>query len=72
MINTNLLKAKIIANGFTQERIAQKMGMSKNTFSSKINNKAPFNIAEVFQLCELLHIESAEEKCAIFLAGASQ
>ena len=72
MINTKLLKGKIVSAGMTQQELAKKMHMSENTFSSKINNKSSFDIMEVFQLCELLSINSGDEKCEIFLSAASQ
>lgn len=72
MINTNLLRGKIVSNGMTQEQIASKMSMSPNTFSSKINGKSSFDITEVFQLCEILKIDDAKEKCDIFLSKSSQ
>ena len=56
----------------TQQEIASKLSMSKNTFSAKINNKSSFDISEVFQLCELLNIHNGDEKCEIFLSNASQ
>jgi DNA-binding XRE family transcriptional regulator len=72
VINTNLLRGKIVANGLTQEQIAAQMNMSKNTFSSKINGKSSFSIAEVLQLCKILHITDDKEKCEIFLPDISQ
>lgn len=72
MINTKLLKGKIVSAGMTQQELAKKLHMSENTFSSKINNKSSFDIMEVFQICELLGINSGDEKCDIFLSAASQ
>ena len=68
MINANLLRGKIAANGYTQEKLASEMKMSKNTLSAKINGKAKFTLDEVLDLCNLLTINSDREKCEIFLS----
>ena len=67
MINTNLLRSKLVACGYTQESLARTMKMSKNTLSAKITGKSSFSLDEVLDLCDLLHIESDREKCEIFL-----
>lgn len=67
MVNANLLRGKLAANGYTQESIAREMRISKNTLSAKINGKSAFTLDEVLQLCDLLCIESDKEKCEIFL-----
>lgn len=38
MTNTNLLKAKIKELGLTQEKTAEKIGISKVSFNYKLNN----------------------------------
>lgn len=68
MINTNLLRGKIAANGYTQEKLASEMNMSKNTLSAKINGRSQFTLDEVLNLCHLLTIEKDREKCEIFLS----
>lgn len=67
MVNTNLLKAKIVANGYSQTSLAQKMSMSKNTLCAKINGKAKFDLDEALALCNVLQITEPAEKCEIFL-----
>ena len=54
------LIGRIKEYGFTQEQIAAKTGMSKSTFSFKLNNKAFFSQKEIRKICELLEIETAE------------
>lgn len=71
MVNTNLLRAKMVANGYTQLSLAAKMKMSKNTLSAKITGKTAFSIDEAIALCDILHIEQDSEKCEIFLPDAS-
>lgn len=71
MINTNLLKGKIVAKGFTQQQLAEKMNISLNSLSAKINGKKAFTLPEVDKLCEVVEITDAKEKCEIFLPGKS-
>lgn len=67
MINSNLFRAKMVANGYNQRTLADKLHMSENALSSKIKGKSSFNLKEVQSICELLCIVSDEDKCAIFL-----
>ena len=66
MINTNLLKAAIAENGMKQSDVAKKIGISTQSFSSKINNKTQFKIDEVYNLCSVLKISGKVEQ--IFFA----
>ena len=66
MINANLLRGKIVANGYTQATFAQKMDMSKNTLSAKISGKSDFTIGQVETMCQLLGVDTAKEIMAIF------
>lgn len=54
------LIGRIKEYGFTQEQLAAKIGMSKSTFSFKLNNKAFFSQKEIRKICDLLEIEIAE------------
>lgn len=67
MVNTNLLKGKIVANGFTQQRLSEEMKLSVNSISAKINGKKAFTLPEVWKLCEILKIDDPKEKIDIFL-----
>lgn len=66
MINANLLRGKIVANGYTQTTFAEKLAMSKNTLCLKINGKSDFSIGQVEAMCQLLGINTPEEIMAIF------
>lgn len=67
VLNTNALKGKIVANGYTQQQVASAMNLSLNTISSKINGKKAFTLPEVERLCSILKIDDPLEKCSIFL-----
>ena len=72
MVNSNLLRGKIMSMGYTQDSIAQKMKISANTLSAKINGKSEFDLGQVEMLCDMLHIDSADEIKDIFLSRASR
>ncbi len=72
MLNTNLLKAAIVKEGFTQGEFAKKIGISTNTLTSRMSGQTPFNVDEIDKACEVLHLDNCEEICAIFLSTLSQ
>lgn len=71
MVNANALKGRIVAAGFTQEKLAATVKMSKNSLNAKINGKKKFNTDEVSRICDALAIHSSDEKCNIFLSCES-
>lgn len=72
MMNIAKLKGKIVENGLSQHACAKAIGMSKNTFNSRVNGKSQFNLDEISRLCSLLNINDVEEKVNIFLPNSSQ
>ncbi len=60
MINANLIKAKIVEKGMTQQQVAEKIGMSAKTFSIKMNN-GKFGLDEAEKLIVLLQIDQPEK-----------
>ena len=66
MINVNKFEGAIRSAGMTQEKLAEEMHISANTFSTK-KKKGTFTIAQVDYLCKRLDIVKEEEKCEIFL-----
>lgn len=69
MTNTELLEAKIEASGYKKSYIAEKIGLSPYGFAKKVRNDNEFKTSEVNALCELLGIDSLEEKEQIFFAN---
>lgn len=68
MVNTNLLKGKIAAAGYTQKALAPVIGMSKNTLNAKVKGRKNFNTHEIARICDVLSIIDPAEKCNIFLS----
>lgn len=60
-MNANLIRAKIKEKGLTQREVAQKIGISNNSFSRKLLGKRDFRLSEIRLLCEVLCIENGQE-----------
>lgn len=60
MILINELKGKIKAKGYTQERLARKLGMSPKTFGNKLN-KGIFGSDEIEKMIKILDIKNPIE-----------
>lgn len=67
-MNANLLKGKIVAAGLTQYELADKLGISRNTMTSRLSGRSSFTLEEVHRICELLPITDNSEKVDIFLS----
>lgn len=70
MTNTALLEEKIRESGYKKSYIAKAIGL-KSAFglAKKIRNENEFKAREINALCDLLKIESLEEKERIFFAN---
>ena len=71
MINTNLLKGRIVAAGLTQADVAKHLGVSANTMSTKIKGKN-MCVEDAEKICNLLGIVDPAERAHIFLSSLSQ
>ena len=65
MLNRNMLRGKIVENGYQYGTLAKKLSISRVTFYRKMRDGS-FTIGEAEQLCDLLHIENPADKCRIF------
>ena len=59
-MNLQLLKSKRVLNRYTQESIAEKIGISTKTYNRKELGIKPFTINEVVLLTILLELNLAE------------
>ena len=71
MLNKNLLKAAIVRAGFTQEKLAESIGISANTLSSRMSGASCFDTDEIDKICFVLQIVDNGEKADIFLVAPS-
>jgi transcriptional regulator with XRE-family HTH domain len=66
MVDVNRLRGKIIENGMTQTRLAEKIGMTKSTMSRRLSKGGvDFSIGEVCEISRVLHL-SQEDAANIF------
>ncbi len=55
--NHRALRGLIVTKGFTERDVAKKIGLTKETFSKKMNSKSMFNVDEIAKLTDLLNID---------------
>ena len=72
MVNKRKLLGRMVEAGFTQRKLATKLGLSKNTLSSRMSGRSAFNTEEIEAICQILSIREATEKVEIFLPQSSQ
>lgn len=68
MINTDLLKSRIILNGLSTKQVSHYLGISNRAFKLKLAQKSVFYTDEIDKLCTILKIESYNDRIDIFLA----
>lgn len=68
MTNTKVLRELIEKKGMKMKYVAEYLGLSSYGFQLKVENRQEFKTSEVAALCELLNIDSLEEKEDIFFA----
>lgn len=67
MINARELNEKITRKGYTEAKIAEKLGMDKHTFHAKVNGIGKsFTIKEVDRLVKILRLEGSEAERIFF------
>lgn len=66
MTNTKLLREIIFNKGLKYGFIADKLNISLQSLSRKIENETEFKAGEIKKLCELLEINDYHEKESIF------
>lgn len=67
MTNTKLLREKIDASGLKLQYIADQLGITRFGLYKKLQDGSEFKPSQIVKLCELLRIETAEERKQIFL-----
>ncbi len=56
MIDVKALKAEVVRNGYTQEKLAKEIGMSARTFSNRLK-KGVFGSDEIELMITILNIK---------------
>lgn len=60
MVLTNEIRGKMVARGFTQKQLAEKLEMSERTLANKLT-KGVFTTTDVEKLIDILKIENPME-----------
>ena len=68
MIDTARLRESISSRGYKLSYVANMLNISGTSLTSKLENRTSFKLEEVSKLCNLLKIDSLEEKESIFFA----
>ena len=55
------LRARFTELGLTQAEVAEKIGISANSLSRKLNGRQDFKLSEVRSLCNVLGIDNQAE-----------
>ena len=69
MTNTKLLEDVIANSGYKKSYIAKSIGITRYSLMKKIRNENEFKASEINGLCNLLNINSADDKVRIFFAN---
>jgi len=56
MLDSQLLKAKLVEKSLTLEKTAEKMGITKSTLSKKVNGLCDFKFCEIDDLSTILEL----------------
>lgn len=67
MVNSKLLKCKMVEENVTQDYLADRLKLSQPTLSLKLNNNRAFTIEEMFCVVDVLSI-APEDLRKFFLA----
>lgn len=67
MVNSNILRQTIKNNGIKMKFVAEKLGISPNSLTRKINNQTEFKLSEIEKLSVILTLTEAD-KTALFFA----
>lgn len=68
MTDTKRLKKIVKESGLKQDYIASKIGLTSYGFARKRDNLSDFTASEIDALCDILKIDSVEDRFAIFFA----
>lgn len=66
MTDTKEFKVALIRNGITAGELADKVNLSRQSLSYKMNNIREFTSSEIAKICEVLNLDIAEKERIFF------
>ena len=66
MVKVNVIRSRLALLGMSQKNLADRLGISKNTMSSRMTGKSSFTVAEMDMICEILGFDRMTEQRDIF------
>lgn len=68
MLNTRVVKSRMTLLGLTQPEVAKAMGINTATFNKKVNGGRIY-LDEYLKLCEILKLDTDEERKTLIMAS---
>lgn len=68
MVNTQYLEEAIANSGKKKQYLAEKLGITRQSFYERVNNKSEFTAGQITILCAELGIKTLKRKNEIFFA----
>ena len=68
MVKVNMIRSRMALLEMSQKTLAERLGISKNTLSSRMTGRSSFTLEEIERLCSVLEITDSSEKKLIFLS----
>lgn len=65
-MNENELKAAIVKRGYTNQQIAEKIGISKTALYRKMKGEVQFRLCEITSIIKELNLKEAEINTIFF------
>lgn len=72
MLNTILIKKRMLELNLNQEELARKTGMSQSSLNMKLNNVSPIYLEQAMRLQEILEIQDSEFKRYFFYTSSCE
>ena len=67
IVKTNVIRSRLAYLSMSQKDLADRLGISKNTMSSRMTGRSSFTVEEMDQICDILGFDKVTEAKSIFL-----
>lgn len=66
-MKVNVIRSRLALKSMTQKELADLIGISENTMSSRMTGKSSFTVPEMDLICDILGFDKVTEERDIFL-----